>query len=69
MDVIKQIQTRTDLMKMYVEIEDALKKTTNERKKERILKYLNTLQASLELLTELQTALQYQVSREENINA
>ena len=69
MDVIKQIQTRTDLMKMYVEIEDTLKKTTNERKKERILKYLNTLQASLELLTELQTALQYQVSREENINA
>ena len=69
MDVIKQIQTRTDLMKMYVEIEAALKKTTNERKKERILKYLNTLQASLELLTELQTALQYQVSREENINA
>ena len=69
MDVIKQIQTRTDLMKMYVEIEDALKKTTNERKKERIIKYLNTLQASLELLTELQTALQYQVSREENINA
>ena len=56
-------------MKMYVEIEDALKKTTNERKKERILKYLNTLQASLELITELQTALQYQVSREENINA
>ena len=69
MDVIKQIQTRTDLMKMYVEIEDARKKSTNERKKERILKYLNTLQASLELLTELQTALQYQVSREENINA
>ena len=69
MDVIKQIQTRTDLMKMYVEIEDALKKTTNERKKERILKYLNTLQTSLELITELQTALQYQVSREENINA
>lgn len=56
-------------MKMYVEIEDALKKTTNERKKERILKYLNTLQTSLELITELQTALQYQVSREENINA
>ncbi len=69
MDVIKQIQTRTDIMKMYVEIEDALKKTTNERKKERILKYLNTLQASLELITELQTALQYQVSREENINS
>ena len=69
MDVIKQIQTRTDLMKMYVEIEDALKKTTNARKKERILKYLNTLQTSLELITELQTALQYQVSREENINA